>query len=98
MRFRASTLALAGLAPLMLALALVIGVTTGYAATGGGDLAQWRWGLTWGMLAAGAIAMAGAAWAWDSEPDLAPRRLWLGYGWAAALGMAIFVYVVSYLG
>ena len=42
--------------------------------------------------------MATVAWAWNSETDRAPGRLRLGYTAAAALGMMVFVYFLSYAG
>ncbi len=99
MRFRASTLALAGVAPLVLAAALTLGVLTGYAADAQpSPLAEWRYASVWAMLAAGGIAMATVGWAWNSEADRATGRLSLGYAAAAAIGMVIFVYILSYAG
>ncbi len=96
MKLHASTLVAAGIAPLVLVLALTLAVMTSLSgATGSG--ADLQYSFMWALLAAGAVAMAAAAWAWGSEADRAPRRLGLGYTWAAALGMATFMAMQSYV-
>ncbi|MDN4472061.1 hypothetical protein [Demequina zhanjiangensis] len=98
MNFRASTLALAGLAPLVLVLALTFGAMLGYAQTSPGDLGDWRVASAWSLLVMGGAATATVVGTWRSDADRAPGRLSLGYAAAAALGMIVFVYFLSYTG
>ncbi|WP_062206039.1 hypothetical protein [Demequina salsinemoris] len=98
MKLRASTLAAAGIAPLLLVVALTLSMTTFYTHPGSTAAQQATWSaFVWAFLAAAAVAMATAGWAWISEADRAPGRLGLGYTGALALGMIVFVSVQTYL-
>ncbi len=97
MRHPLGTLALASIAPLVLAASMVLNVLLGFAADTSPDrLSPEMLATSSGLVTAGGLGTVAAAWAWLGAPSRTRARFGVGYTVAIALGFAVFSFMRTY--